>query len=141
MGRLIRPPSAFKRYMQMSSTTVFVFVEGFDHDPYFYGRVCDPVLNTLELKYEIVAGWRLQDYGGKQVLLNFFQYLSTTNCLLSTFNGKRVLCLFFVDKDLDDILNEKIPSQHVVYTRYYSVENYLFVHGDLIDASASASSL
>jgi hypothetical protein len=42
---------------------------------------------------------------------------------------------------VDDILRALIASPHVVYTPFYSVENTLFVNGDLVKASAAASSL
>jgi hypothetical protein len=49
--------------------------------------------------------------------------------------------LFFLDKDIDDLLHTKVISSHIVYTEYYSVENYLFIHGNIARAAAAASSL
>src|SRR5581483_10730444 len=141
MPRLVRHPRAFTRYMQMSKTTVFVFVEGHDQDPYFYGRLCGRVFDAAGISYEIVPGYLLRESGGKQVLLTFFNYLSTIGCLRSTFQGKRFAAFFFVDKDLDGIVGSRTNSDHLIYTEYYCIENHLFVSGDIAGAAAAASSL
>ncbi len=124
----------------MSTTTVFLFVEGHEHDPYFYGGICDPVLSARDISYEIVGGWRLNESGGKKVLIEFFKYLSSTNSLSGAFKGKASIAIFFLDKDLDDVFNLRTRSDHVIYTRHYCVENHLFVDGDLTEAVAAASS-
>jgi hypothetical protein len=49
--------------------------------------------------------------------------------------------LFYLDKDLDDLFHTKVFSDHVVYTRYYHVENYLFVQGDILRGAAAGASL
>ena len=49
--------------------------------------------------------------------------------------------LFFLDKDIDDVLGRRARSEHVVYTEHYSVENYLFLHGDLVQCLVAASTL
>jgi len=142
MRRLTHSNPAFKRYMQMSQgTRVFVFVEGFETDPYFYGQLCEQVFGTAGCTYEIVGGWRLAQTGGKTVLLDFHRYLATTNSLVHVFQGKFSLALFFLDKDIDDLLHSIVPSDYIVYTEYHSVENYLFVHGDIVKAAAAASSI
>lgn len=56
------------------------------------------------------------------------------------FKGKRTTVIFFLDKDIDDILRTKLRSPHVVYTRYYDVENHLFTAADLAEAAAAAAS-
>jgi len=126
--------------MQMAhKTTVFIFVEGQSIDPYFYGEICEPLL--ADIAYEIVGAWTLGDSGGKDVLLGFYDYLAATNSLLTTFQGKRLAAIFFLDKDLDDVLHKRRYSDHIVYTEHYAVENYLFLEGDLARAAAAASSL
>lgn len=127
--------------MQMCQSKAFVFVEGFDVDPYFYGQLCKDVFGIAGCTYEIVGAWRLAQTGGKTVLLDFYKYLATTNGLCGIFQAKSFLALFFLDKDIDDVLNSKIVSDHIIYTQYYCVENYLFIHGDILKAAASASSL
>jgi hypothetical protein len=47
------------------------------------------------------------------------------------------IVLFFVDKDIDDILRTKVRSEHVVYSKGYELENDLFAAGDLETAAAS----
>ncbi len=57
------------------------------------------------------------------------------------FQGKSSAALFILDKDIDDVLHKTVFSDHIVYTEHYSVENYLFIHGELARAAAAASSL
>jgi hypothetical protein len=140
MARLTSSRTGYKRRMQMAGkVTVFVFVEGHNVDPYFYGEICEPLLATAG--YEIVRAWTFADSGGKDPLLGFYDYLAATNSLLATFQGKRLAAIFFLDKDLDDILHARRYSDHIIYTQHYAIENYLFVEGDLVRAAASASSL
>jgi hypothetical protein len=128
--------------MQMSQrTTFFVFVEGFDVDPYFYGQLCEQVFGIAGRTYEIVGAWRLAEGGGKTALMQFHNYLATTGKLIGDFQGKMSAALFFLDKDIDDVLHSTVFSDHIVYTEYYSVENYLFIHGALARAAAAASSI
>jgi len=42
--------------------------------------------------------------------------------------------LFFLDKDVDDLRRTLRRCQHAIYTDYYSVENYMFRHGDVRNA-------
>src|SRR5260370_25975172 len=127
MTRLIHTRGGFKRLMQMAKVTVFVFVEGKDVDPYFYGEICHRVLADANVSYEIVRASRIAQSGGKEPLLGFYSYLSATGSLLTTFQGKRLAAICFLDNDIDDVLHEKRHSDHIVYTEHYSVENHLFV--------------
>lgn len=125
--------------MQMSDFPLFVFVEGRDSDPYFYDRLCHSVCAPRRIKYQVVRANRLRA-GGKQALIAFHAYLQTVSSLIDGFKGKRTTSIFFLDKDLDDLMHRKLMSDHVVYTKFYDVENYLFVYGDLLGASCAASS-
>lgn len=127
--------------MQISTVRVFVLVEGRDSDPYFYDNLCRSVCMATNVAYRIVRAEQIGLGGGKATLFQFFDYLRTVNSLLDNFAGKRTIAIFLVDKDLDDILHSKIFSDHVVYTRYYSIENYFFVHGDILGAACAAASL
>ena len=49
--------------------------------------------------------------------------------------------LFFLDKDVDDILRARISSPHIVYTPTYDVEGLIFQNGDLVQASAALAGL
>jgi hypothetical protein len=127
--------------MQISNPKVFVFVEGQDSDPYFYDRVSDSVCSAPHIAYRIVRAEQIGRGAGKNALLQFFYYLRTVNSLFDNFTGKRTISIFYLDKDLDDINRKKVFSDHVVYTEPYCVENYLFAHGDLINAACAAASL
>ena len=73
--------------------------------------------------------------------LEFYDFLRARKALVSTFKGKKTIIGFLVDKDIDDILRRKRRSPHVVYTKYYDVENHIFAAGDLREAAASSASL
>jgi hypothetical protein len=141
MRRLQRTFLAELRSMQMSSVSLFVFTEGHNADPNFYGSVCSSVPEAV-LKYEIRSADRLSGAsGGKTILLNFFELLRSRKCLIGEFKGKKTAALFFLDKDLDDIRHTRRRSPHVVYTEFYDVENHVFEHGDLARAAAAAASV
>jgi hypothetical protein len=127
--------------MQMSSTTLYVFVEGKQCDPYFYSQVCNSTLNP-NITFDILTAGQLPgSSGGKQKLLDFFNYLRTNRSLVSSLGGHRTACIFFLDKDVDDLLRIKKRSPHLVYTRYYDIQNYVFENGDLTKGSAAAASV
>ena len=128
-------------YMRMSSSRVFVLVEGRDTDPFFYGELCRPVCNAQALAYEIVRADRVSAGGGKNNLVNLYEYLLSAESLVMQVRGSTSWCIFFFDKDIDDILRDLINSAHIVYTPYYCVENALFLHGDVVRAAASSSAL
>jgi hypothetical protein len=142
MTRLTRSFRAYLRSMQMSRHGVFAFVEGKRADPYFYGEICRSVCGTSGISYEIRRSWELANGGGgKQTLISFFEYLRRKSALVDVFKGKGTGILFFLDKDVDDLLGRQRRSPHVVYTRYYDVENHIFTEADLIKAAAGAASL
>lgn len=141
MSRLIRSHAAFRRSMQISATSLFVFVEGQDSDPFFYDRLCESALKGSNVAYRVVRADRVGSSGGKQTLLTLYDYLRTVSSLLDSFKGKRTGCVLYLDKDLEDVFHTKIFSDHIVYTRYYHVENYLFVAGDILEGAAAAASL
>jgi hypothetical protein len=142
MTRLAHSFSAYLRYMQMSSRPLFVFVEGKRTDPHFYGEICGSVCRTSEISYRICRSRELANgHGGKQTLISFFEYLRRKCALVHAFKGKSTGVLFFLDKDVDDLLRTQRRSPHVVYTRYYDVENHIFREADLIRAAAASASL
>jgi len=127
--------------MQMSSTELFVFVEGKESDPFFYAGVCRTVLGHA-LRYEVCIAEQMPGRsGGKQALLGFFCYLRRRRSLTSSLGGKRTAAIFFVDKDVDDLQRKRRRSDHVVYTEHYDVQNYIFLHGNLLMGAASAASV
>ncbi len=143
MTRIKHSRRGFKRYMQISSRPLFVFIEGKTGDPFFYGKICDSACKPLGVTYEQIIANQLpgEESGGKQVLIDFFRYLRRTKFLLDQFQGKTTAALFFLDKDIDDVERRMLRSAHVAYTEYYEVENYLFCHGDVLNSAASAASL
>jgi len=127
--------------MQLSSTDLFVFVEGKQSDPYFYARICASIPD-LHVRYEICTARQLPGAtGGKQALLSFFSFLRQCRALVSSLEGQATTSIFILDKDVDDLQHKKKRSQHVVYTEYYDVQNYIFMYGNLLTGAASAASV
>lgn len=141
MSRLQHSFLAFRRLMQMSRTQLFVFVEGTETDQFFYGEICSSVLPALNVSFEIVASARLEGGGGKQIVLGMYRFLNANGSLLDDFQGKRTGAFFFLDKDVDDVLNRAVLSPHICYTETYDVENYVYGRGDLIRGAAAAAAL
>ncbi len=141
MSRLLHSYAGHLRSMQMSSTALFVFVEGKQSDPYFYARICETT-STLTLQYEICQAQQLPGgAGGKQALLCFFDFLRKRKALITSLGGQDTTCIFFLDKDVDDLQHKMKRSKHVVYTEHYDVQNYIFMHGNLLIGAASAASI
>src|ERR1019366_5882509 len=142
MKRLRHTPEGFVKYMQMSSRSLFVFVEGTKVDRYFYSRICGQVCSKKDVGYQAVAAAELDGSGGgKSRLLNFFKVLDGSGSLVSNFKGKKTTAIFFLDKDIDDILGRKVASPHVVYTPTYDVEALIFQQGELIGPAAAMASM
>jgi hypothetical protein len=143
MNRLRHSFQAYRRKMQMSSHQIFVFVEGKINDPYFYGEICRAVINQSSgIRYTIRQAKEIPgSTGGKPALIAFFLYLKQNSALLDNFKGKKTGIIFFLDKDVDDLLRKQRRSEHVVYTQYYDVENHIFVEGNLSKAAAVAASM
>lgn len=142
MHRLRHSNAGFLRYMQMSSAQVFVFVEGKQADPFFYGQICDSVAKATFLSFEVCTARELPlESGGKMALFAFFSYLRLQKGLLSTLAGKKTSTLFYVDKDVDDVLRRRKRSAHLVYTEYYDVQNHIFENGDVLRGAAAAASI
>lgn len=141
MPRLLHSQGGFLRYMQMSSSNVFIFVEGKQSDPFFYASVCSPIIRPI-YSYRICTAKELPaNSGGKQAVLDFFLYLRRNKGLVSSLSGKKTASIFYVDKDVDDIQRIKMRSRHLVYTEHYDVQNYIFEHGNLLRGAAAAASV
>jgi hypothetical protein len=133
--------NAFRRSMQISNADLFVFVEG-KSDRFFYNKVCLEALRGRGLTYQIRLAQELPGQtGGKAELLRCFSYLRQRNALLEDFKGRRFATVFFLDKDIEDLARTTKNSIHLIYTQHYHLENYFFIHGDLIEATAVASTL
>lgn len=142
MTRLTRDFPSYHRSMQISANSVFVFVEGKKVDPFFYGAISHSVCKDKRIPYVLCKASELSGSGGgKQVLLSYFQYLRRKSFLKDDFKGKKMTTIFYLDKDVDDILRTLRHSPHLVYTAYYDVCNHLFIEGNLSKALAVAASL
>lgn len=141
MDRLHHSYAGYLRLMQMSDTKLYVFVEGKQCDPYFFAQVCAVTLCSRTTYYISTARQMPGNSGGKQALLKFFIYLRNRRSLVSSLGGQKTACIFFLDKDVDDIQRKRKRSPHVVYTKHYDVQNYVFVNGDITKGSAAAASV
>lgn len=131
MTRLTYSFSAYRRSMQISLVPLFVFVEGYK-DRYVYDQIAQCECQRSEVSFNVVTAEEIGiGGGGKEVLLKFFDYLAAESSLISNFKGKTTISIFFLDKDVDDILNTRRSSQHIVYTRTYEFENYFLFMGRL----------
>lgn len=73
MSRLRHTHRGFQRYMQISQTQLFIFVEGKIIDPHFYGKVCESAFQDTRIRYQIRTAKELPgDTGGKKALISFF---------------------------------------------------------------------
>lgn len=128
------------RRIQISRNTLFVFIEGYT-DRYVYSILIDSVCKG-KIAYDVITSYELDGSGGgKDNLLNFFNFLKRNNRLMHLFKNKYNISCFFLDKDVDDLIGKKINSKHLVYTRNFQLENYLYSYGDINKASALAASL
>lgn len=142
MRRIVHDFKSYLRSIQISRYSVFIFVEGKKIDPYFYGKIADSVCQSSRINYTICKANELSGQGGgKPQLLSFFQYLRKTSSLIHDFKGSKKAVIFYLDKDVDDILRNTRKSSHVVYTDYYDVYNHIFVEGNISEALAAAASL
>jgi hypothetical protein len=131
-----------RRYIQVSRTQTFLFVEGRDLDPDVYGRICGQVCRDSGKTYEIVVADRIiGDGGGKGALIRFFEYLRDSGSLVDRSQTDAKLAMFYLDKDVDDIFQTLRASDHVVYTVHYCIENHMFAEGDLVSSLATAGSV
>lgn len=141
MKRLIHDFRAMRRTIQISRHPVFIFVEGKIADPYFYGNIAKIVCEEHNITYSLRLASEIAGHGGKQGLLSFFQYLKKKSSLLDNFKDKKTISLFYMDKDIDDILPKKKKSVHINYTKYYDVYNHIFICGKLDNSLAAAASI
>jgi hypothetical protein len=126
----------------MSKINLFVFVESNENDPYFYGELCSHVLSGTGISHKILVSREIPTSSvGKTALLDLCDYLRNNSLLMNELKGKKTGILFFLDKDVDDLTNEQISSEHVVYTYYYDIEGHIVEHGDLIRGCAVAASM
>jgi hypothetical protein len=125
----------------MSQCEFLIYVEGWT-DRGFYSHVCEAVFGTAEVQFQVRTANEIDGTsGGKQKLLSLYRALADKGALEETFQGKRSVFLFCLDKDLDDLANLLVQSPHIIYTKYYHFENYAFRHGALALALTAGASL
>ncbi|MFC2032055.1 hypothetical protein ACFLUS_01600 [Chloroflexota bacterium] len=61
--------------------------------------------------------------------------------MIDDFKGKKTIAIFYLDKDVDDMLRITYNSSHLVYTKYYDVYNHMFAEGNIGEGLAAAASL
>lgn len=140
-SRLRYSPKAFIRAMQMSRSKLHVFVEGRDVDSFVYGRLCDAECGSVTYRLTRADELPQATTGGKDQLLKFFVTLRRRGALVESFQGQKHASIFFVDKDIDDVLGRRKRSPHVVYTKTYDVEGEVYRSGDLETSVAAICSL
>lgn len=80
--------------MQMSDTSIFVFVEG-RQDRYVYSRLVEAECRGRGIAHKIVCADEIESTsGGKQAVLGFFSYLRKRSSLIDDFKGKTTLAIF-----------------------------------------------
>jgi len=127
--------------MQMSANRLFVLVEGKETDPYFYSGIVRPICDAANIPCDIVRSDFVSGSGGKNNLIELYKYLHSVGTLTVVSGNAQKSCIFYLDKDIDDLMGKLISSPHLVYTPFYCAENGLFMYGDLALAAAAASSL
>ncbi len=149
MNRLQHSVSATKRTLQLSDYQLFVFVEG-ETDRFFYSEICEMVCNNGKQKHHIYyakdAPFCRDEMEGKEPsgksgvisLFTCFQKNSLLTIESIDSKGNKKVAVFFLDKDVDDLRDKQIVSEHLIYTKYYDVENHIFMDGDVIKGAASA---
>lgn len=141
MSRLKYSAKGFIRSLQVSRNDVFAFIEGWS-DRYFYDRVCEHACRGTGLTYDVRTAQELPaGTGGKTALVGFFLRLRRRKMLLHEFKGKKLAIIFFLDKDIDDLMKLRRRSKHIIYTEFYELENHLIRQTNLCEVAAAAASL
>jgi hypothetical protein len=128
--------------MQVSCNSLWFLVEGRD-DKVFLSNICAQNQSAGSLPYTLALADEIDGAAakGKQALLMLYRKLRSKQLLLTDFKGKRTAVVFFLDKDIDDLLRTKAKSDHVIYTDLFCMENYLCACGHIASALAAAEGL
>lgn len=109
----------FTNQYKGGTSDIYLFFEGKD-DPSFY-------LPLLRNKYNGTGSLRPFQCNGKSTVLSLIPRISAHI-------DKQWRALFFVDKDIDDLLGTPTAGSHNLFvTQHYSIENYL-VTEEMLDA-------
>jgi hypothetical protein len=136
-ARLRHDYKAHVRALQISEKRVFVYCEGRVHDPYMYSELTRRAQPSDETMFTIYLIEDIVGTGGKAAVLKLFRYMQKRKLLVTTYKGKPYCCLFFVDKDVDDLSRRRrSKSAHVFYTELYDLEAHIYRDTDLRRAVA-----
>jgi hypothetical protein len=141
MARLVRDISAHIRAIQMSERRIFGYCEGRDHDPHIYSNLARSSLNADAFGVVIFRVEEIAGTGGKSGVTSLYEEFRRRRLLKSSFKNKKFCSLFFMDKDIDDLLKKIIRCPHVFYTEFYDLESHFYIESDLAAAVAAAASL
>jgi len=106
----------FLLYYKHKGKTLHLFFEGKDDPSFYSGFINEIIINDLSphntyICYSHICGDKYKVYE---------MYVKITN----RFTKSR--CLFFVDKDFSDYLEQNYPyDEHIYVTDFYSIENFL----------------
>jgi hypothetical protein len=109
--------TAFLRFLQnQSPNSVHVFVEG-DDDPSFYRNALNRYCKDNHNIHYHECGGKAQVYRTRETIQKREEVPDW---------AQSMILIYFVDKDLSDILAEDYPNEADIFvTDYYSIENYL----------------
>lgn len=138
MTRLTHSQGGFLRSMQMSSASVFAFVEGRLDRP-FFDRIANNICSPSGVRHQIISTKELPgSTGGKATLLSTFKLFRKNGNLSFSAFGKKMVCLFIADKDADDFTGKLLRSPHLIYSPTYDLEGHLFSCGNISRALADS---
>ncbi len=141
-SRLVHSNGGLLRASQMQASECTIYVEGTDADLFYYSSVLRKTTAALGFSAEFRKSSEIGGPGeGKPRCLEYFQYLSANNQLISVLANKWTASLFFLDKDIDDIENLLINSPHICYTTHCCVENHIVRESNVPGAVAAAVSV
>lgn len=117
------PSTAFLRFLQnQSPNSVHIFVEG-DDDPSFYRNGLNHYCESSRKLHYHECGGKTQVYRTRETIQKRTDTPQWSDSMI---------LIYFVDKDLSDILQEDYPhASDIFVTDYYSIENYLVSEGML----------
>src|SRR5205814_5122732 len=106
------------------------------------GQLSELACVPLGISYQSVTAAELPEgAGGKDALLKFHRFLKDAGKLISDLKGKKTAVVFFLDKDIDDLLRTIENSPHIIYTAQYDVEGHIFEKGDFVKSAAALAGL
>jgi hypothetical protein len=139
-ARLTRDYQAHLRAIQISNNELFAYCEGRQIDPYIYSEILSKSGISRSHKFAIHRIEHITGTGGKDALFKLHDYMRTRKHLISKYKGKFLYCVFFVDKDIDDLQRKTRRSLHIFYTALYDIEVHLYRDGNLRRSIAVALS-